>query len=119
MVYSKEQADRIRGFLAGRRGVEEKSMFGGVGFLLGGNMCAGVLGENMIVRVEPSETDALLREPGAMPFSLGGRGRMTGWVLVAPSGTRDKAALQKWLSRAVAYASSLPKKRVKAAKTKR
>lgn len=119
MPYSQKQAERIRGILAGRRGIVEKEMFGGVGFLLGGNLCAGVIGEDLIVRVEPSETKALLREPGAKPFTVGGRGGMTGWVLVAPSGTRDNAAFRKWVSRGVAYASSLPKKKSKAAKAKR
>ena len=118
MAYSQEQAERIREILSRQRGIVEKEMFGGIGFLLGGNMCAGVLGENVIVRVEPSQTEALLKEPGAMPFTVGGRGGMTGWLLVSPSGTRGEA-LKKWVSRGLEYASSLPKKSSKPAKGKR
>ena len=110
MIYSATQADRIRGALAGRPGLTEKEMFGGIAFLLSGNMCVGVHGEDLIVRVEPAETDELLREPGAKPFNLSARSGMTGWLLVAPLGYRNEAALRAWVERGVAFASSLPKK---------
>ena len=85
-------------------------MFGGIAFLLSGNMCVGVHGEDLIVRVEPAETDELLGEPGAKPFNLSARSGMTGWLLVAPLGYRNEAALRAWVERGVAFASSLPKK---------
>ncbi|HEX9341044.1 MAG TPA: TfoX/Sxy family protein [Thermoplasmata archaeon] len=117
MTYSEIQAERVRKELGGRSGVTEKEMFGGIAFLLGGNMAVGVHGEDLIVRVEPSETGALLREPGAKPFDLSGsRGPPAGWLLVSPAGTRTDAGLRTWVGRGVAYASSLPKKAAKKSK---
>lgn len=111
MTYSQSQAARIRKMLAGRKEITEKELFGGIAFLLGGNMCVGVHGEDLIVRIEPSTTGAMLKEPGAKPFDLAGRPAMAGWLLVAPSGYRTDAALETWVSRGVEFASSLPKKR--------
>jgi hypothetical protein len=120
MTYSEAQADRIRKELVGRSGLAEKTMFGGIAFLLGGNMAIGVHEEDLIVRVEPAQTDALLREPGAKPFDLGPGGRSpAGWLLVSPSGYRTDAALRKWVDRGTGYASSLPKKGAKKTKAKR
>ena len=114
MTYSDAQAERVRKELAGRSGIVEKEMFGGIAFLLGGNMAVGVRGDDLIVRVDPSQTDALLREPGARPFDVSGsRGLPAGWLLVGPSGHRTDAALRTWVARGVSYASSLPKKKPK------
>lgn len=110
MSYSEAQAARVRKALAGRKQIIEKEMFGGISFLLGGNMCVGVHGDDLIVRIEPSTTAAMLKEPGAKPFDLAGRGGMAGWLLVAPAGYRTEAALQAWVARGIGYASSLPKK---------
>ena len=111
MAYSRAQAERVRKALEGRPGLDEKEMFSGVAFLLHGNMCVGVRDEDLIVRVEPAETDALLREPGVKPFTLAGRGGMAGWLLVAPEGYQKDASLRTWVARGVAYASSLPAKK--------
>lgn len=120
MAYSATQAERVRGILGKQAGLTEKEMFGGIAFLLGGNMAVGVHGEDLIVRVEPAQTDALLREPGAKPFDLSGsRGPPAGWLLVAPSGYRTDTALRTWVGRGVAYASSLPKKGPTKSKAKR
>ena len=120
MTYSEAQAARVRRELAGRPGLIEKQMFGGIAFLLGGNMAVGVHGEDLIVRVDPAQTDVLLREPGAKPFDLSGsRGPPAGWLLVAPSGYRTDVALRTWVGRGTAYASSLPKKAPKNSKAKR
>ena len=114
MAYSEAQARRVRKELAGQRGIAEKEMFGGIAFLLGGNMAVGVHGDDLIVRVDPAQTDALLREPGAKPFDLAPGGRSpAGWLMVAPSGTKTDASLRLWIGRGVAYASSLPKKKPK------
>lgn len=117
MTYSLAQAERIRSMIRGRPAVTEKQMFGGIAFLLGGNMAVGVNGEDLIVRVDPAQTDALLKEPGAKPFDLSGsRGAPAGWLLVAPAGYRTDAALRTWVARGVATASSLPRKGAKKGK---
>src|SRR2546427_12569181 len=111
MTYSEAQAARVRKELGGRSGIVEKQMFGGIAFLLGGNMAVGVHGEDLIVRVDPAQTSALLREPGAKPFDLSGsRGPPAGWLLVSPLGYRTDAALRTWIGRGTADAPSLPKK---------
>src|SRR2546428_4851023 len=93
MVYSTTQAERVRAMLAGRPGLTEKEMFGGIAFLLGGNMAVGVHGEDLIVRADPAQTAALLREGGAKPFDLSGsRGPAAGWPFVAPPRHRARAA---------------------------
>ena len=111
MSYSEAQAARVRRALAGRKGITEKEMFGGIAFLLGGNMCVGIHGDDLIVRIEPSTTEAMLKQPGAKPFDLAGARAMAGWLLVAPPGYRTDAALHTWVARGVGFASSLPKKR--------
>src|SRR5256885_9023244 len=68
MSYSQAQAARVRKALGGRKEITEKEMFGGIAFLLGGNMCVGGHGDDLIVRIEPSTTEAMLKEPGAKPF---------------------------------------------------
>ena len=84
-------------------------MFGGIGFMLRGNMCCGVHGADLIVRVDPAETDKLLQEPGVRVFDLTGR-PMKGWLLVAPDGLVLDAAFDGWVKRSVKYARSLAKK---------
>ena len=111
MTYSQSQAARVRKALAGRKEITEKEMFGGIAFLLGGNMCVGIHGDDLIVRIEPATTEAMLKEPGAKPFDLAGARAMAGWLLVAPAGYRTEATLQTWVARGVGFASSLPKKR--------
>ena len=111
MTYSEAQAARVRKALAGRKGITEKEMFGGIAFLLGGNMCVGIHGVDLIVRIEPSTTEAMLQQPGAKPFDLAGARAMAGWLLVAPPGYRTDAALHTWVARGVGFASSLPQKR--------
>jgi len=120
MTYSEAQAQRVRKELASRSGVIEKEMFGGIAFLLGGNMAVGVHGDDLIVRVQPDQTAALLREPAAKPFDLsGGRGPPAGWLLVVPDGYKSDAALRTWVGRGTAYASSLPKKAAKKTKARK
>lgn len=118
MPYSEGVARRLREELASRGGLSEKEMFGGVAFLLHGNMAVGVHKDNLIVRVQPAETDALLREPGARVFDLSGGRPMKGWLVVAPAGFRVDEALRTWVARGVEYASSLPKKTGKTMRAK-
>ena len=85
-------------------------MFGGIAFLLYGNLCCGVHGADLIARVEPSDTDQLLEEPGTRLFDLTGR-PMKGWLLVAPSALVLDGAFDAWIERSVRFARSLPKKK--------
>lgn len=119
MTYTEAAAKRVRTALAGRPGFSEKEMFGGIAFLLHGNMCVGVHGNDLIVRVEPGETDALLREPGAKVFDLSGGRPMKGWLLVKADGFGSERAFRAWVARGVDYASSLPKKKAKPSKSSR
>ena len=109
MAFDNELADRIRKQLGIRRGLTEKKMFGGLAFLLNGNMCCGVHGQEMMVRLDPEQTDKALSERHTRIFDLSGR-PMKGWVLVQPKGLTTEAALAKWIQTGVKYASSLPAK---------
>src|ERR687887_110893 len=117
MAYDEVLAARVRD--AAGPDLAEKRMFGGIAFLLSGNMAVGVHGDDLIVRVEPTQTAALLREPGAKPFDLSGGRTPAGWLLVDPTGYRTEATLRAWVGRGIAYASSLPKKPQKQAKGRR
>ena len=108
MAYDEDLADRIREQVAGEPGVTEQAMFGGLAFLVGGNMAVAASGQGgLMVRVEPEQTDALLGEPHARPFEMRGR-EMRGWLRVGPEGVRTSAQLAPWVARGVAYARSLP-----------
>ena len=109
MAFDNELAERIRKQLGKRRGLTEKKMFGGLAFLLNGNMCCGVHGQEMIVRLDPEQTDTALSERHTRIFDLSGRA-MRGWILVQPKGLTTEAALAKWIQIGVKYASSLPGK---------
>ena len=110
MAYDEQLADRIRGLLDARSDVDERNMFGGIAFLLAGNMCIGVNGEDVIARLEPAAADELLgSEPGVRPMDFTGR-PMRGWLFVAPEATAEAADLERWVRRCEAFASSLPPK---------
>ncbi len=111
MAYDEELANRIRAVVAGEAAVTEQRMFGGLAFLIGGNMALAASGQGgLIVRVEPEENDALLEKPHAHPFEMPGRA-MRGWLRVDDEGVRTKRQLEPWVRRGVAYARSLPPKR--------
>jgi TfoX/Sxy family transcriptional regulator of competence genes len=110
VAYDVELAERIRELLAGEP-VTEKKMFGGLAFLLNGNMSVAASGQGgLMVRVDPDETADLLGEPGAAEFDMGGRGPMKGWLRVGPEVLDDDETLGAWVSRGVSYARSLPPK---------
>jgi len=109
MAFDEQLASRVRKQLDGVSGVSEKKMFGGIAFLLRGNMCVGVLGAELMVRTGPELTPAALKEPGARPFDMTGR-PMKGWVVVGAAGMASPAAFRKWVRRGVDYASALPAK---------
>jgi len=108
MTYSKPLAQRIRRALGRQRSLTEKEMFGGIGFLLRGNMACGVHGPDMIVRVGPAAHAEALRQAHVRPFDLSAGKPAKGWVLVAPAGLQQPADVKKWVERGVAFALTLP-----------
>lgn len=109
MAFDEQLAERIRTQLGKRPGLAEKRMFGGIGFLLHGNMCCGVHREALIVRLDPAETDRALAGPHTRVFDMSGR-PMKGWLLVDAEGLATSKQLGTWVERAVKYAGSLPAK---------
>jgi hypothetical protein len=109
MAFSEELAERIRQGLARRKGIEEKKMFGGIGFLLIGNLLVGVWKDSLIVRLGPDEGEEALKEPHVSEFDITGRA-MKGWVLVAPEGVDADEQLKGWIERAVKFVGKLPAK---------
>ena len=110
MAYDEDLADRIRELVGSEHGVTEKRMFGGLGFLIDGNMSVSASGQGgLLLRVDPGETDALLSRPHAHPFEMRGR-VMQGWLRVDAEGLRTKRQLEGWVARGIAYARSLPSK---------
>jgi TfoX/Sxy family transcriptional regulator of competence genes len=108
MAYNLELAERIRSQLDGIP-VVEKKMFGGVGFLLNGNMACGVNKDDLIVRVNPEKHIALLKKPHAKPFDLTGK-PMKGWLLVEANGVKTDKQLSAWIKESIEFASTLPVK---------
>ena len=110
MAYDEDLANRIRELTAGEDGVTEKQMFGGLAFLIGGNMAVAASGQGgLMVRVPPDQTVELIAEPHAAPMVMRGR-EMQGWLRVDSEGFRTKRELEPWVTRGVTYARSLPPK---------
>jgi TfoX/Sxy family transcriptional regulator of competence genes len=107
MAFDEALANRVRPLVQGV--AVEKKMFGGLAFLLRGNMSVGVHGNSLIVRVDPSETEQALKQPGVRIFDLTGK-PMKGWLLVSKEALGKGKALATWVERGVAYAGSLPAK---------
>jgi TfoX/Sxy family transcriptional regulator of competence genes len=108
MAYDLELADRIRELIAGESKLTEKKMFGGLAFLVGGNMAVAASGQGgVLVRVDPDESDALVADSEARLFEMRGRA-MRGWLRVDPQHLRTKRQLAKWVELGTAYARSLP-----------
>jgi TfoX/Sxy family transcriptional regulator of competence genes len=111
MAYDEELAARIRELVAGERGLTEKKMFGGLAFLIKGNMAVAASGQGgILVRVDPAQGAKLIARPEAEPMVMRGRA-MEGWLRVDTAGLDTRRALEQWVSRGVAYAKSLPAKR--------
>ena len=110
MGYDEELAGRIRTLVGDRPGLTEQKMFGGLAFLIGGNMAIAASGQGgILVRVDPEESDELVATSPAEPMEMRGRS-MAGWLRVAAAEVADDAALGKWVERGTAYAGSLPAK---------
>jgi hypothetical protein len=111
VVYDENLADRIRALLATDHDVVEKKMFGGLAFLIGGNMSVSASGQGgMLLRCDPQETESLVKQPHAERFEMRGRA-MDGWLRVEPEGLESDADLKRWVDVGVGYARSLPPKR--------
>ena len=109
MGYDKDLAARVRIFLEGRPAFAEKKMFGGVCFLLGGNMACGILNDDLIVRVGPENYEAALQMRCTKPFDITGR-PMKGWVMVSAEGHKEKQDLSAWVEQGASFALTLPAK---------
>ncbi len=109
MAYDESLAERIRLLLKSRRGVSEKKMFGGLSFLVRGNMACGVVGSDLMVRVGPEGYDAALARAHAREMDFTGR-PMKGMIYVEAKGLRSARQLETWVERGVAFARSLPEK---------
>ena len=111
MAYDERLAGRIRELLADEADLTEQKMFGGLGFLIGGNMAVGVSGQGgILVRVDPAESDELVANTDAYPMEMRGRS-MTGWLRVDPQHVDTKQQLEPWVARGAAYARALPPKK--------
>jgi TfoX/Sxy family transcriptional regulator of competence genes len=109
MAFSESLAARTRDALAPIRSITEKKMFGGVAFLLNGNLLVAVWQHSLVVRLGPKEGGAALREPCVKEFDITGR-PMTGWVVVEPEGIDEDRQLKRWIERAMKFVETLPKK---------
>jgi TfoX/Sxy family transcriptional regulator of competence genes len=109
VAYNEGLAQRVREVLGDQPGLVEKKMFGGVGFLVQGNMACGVNKEDLIVRVGPERYEGALAEAHTRPFDMTGR-PMTGWVVVTATGYASDAELARWVQEGLAFALSLPAK---------
>jgi TfoX/Sxy family transcriptional regulator of competence genes len=110
MGYDEALAARIREHTAGEP-VQEKKMFGGLAFLVGGHLAVSASGQGgLLVRVEPSQTAMLIAEPGVERMQMGGRAPMDGWLHVDAGAVADETSLAHWVERGLAYARSLPPK---------
>jgi TfoX/Sxy family transcriptional regulator of competence genes len=109
MAYDEMLAARVRDRVNNLAGLSEKKMFGGVGFLLNGNMACGVNKKDLIIRAGPDAYESNLKEAHTKPFDMTGR-PMTGWIVVVENGYSAEGDLVKWVQKGVNYAYSLPPK---------
>lgn len=109
MAYDVKFAARIRALVPPQQTIVEQTMFGGVGWMVNGNMAVGIWKESLVVRVGPDAYAACLNEPHVAEFDITGR-PMRGWILVAPEAVASKKSLQRWLDLGLSFAASLPAK---------
>jgi TfoX/Sxy family transcriptional regulator of competence genes len=109
MAYDEKLADRVRELLASRSEVSERKMFGGIAFMVAGNMACGVLGEDLIVRLGDEDGERALAEDGVRPFDFTGK-PMRNIVYVSPERTSDDDGLSEWVDAGADFAASLPPK---------
>jgi len=110
VAYDEALADRVRELLIARPELSERKMFGGIGFMIAGNMAVGVIEEDLIVRLDPDDAEKALAEQGVREFDFTGR-PMKGWVFVGPEATAGDRDLAGWVDAGADYAASLPPKK--------
>jgi TfoX/Sxy family transcriptional regulator of competence genes len=110
VAYNEDLADRVRELISPMAEVTERKMFGGIGFMVGGNMAVGVIAEDLIVRLDPDDAAKALAEDGVREFDFTGR-PMKGWVFVAPERSSEDKGLAEWVEAGADFAASLPAKR--------
>lgn len=109
MAFSAALADRVRTAVSRYRGISEKKMFGGLGFLLRGNLLVGIWKQSLVVRLGPDAAEQALAQPHVRPFDVTGK-PMRGWVIVEPDGLERDAQLSDWVALAESFVSTLPTK---------
>ena len=109
MAYDASLAKRIDELIKKKKAFTRKEMFGGIGYLLNGNMCVGIFKDDLIVRFDPKKSDELLKKKHVKPFDLTGR-PMKGWLLVSPEGAKG-GDLDKWFGIALDFAKTIPAKK--------
>jgi len=109
MAYSEELAARIREVIGARDGVSERRMFGGIAWMVGGNMACGTLGEDLMIRLDPEDAQRALHEQHVGPMEFTGR-PMRGFITVRADGITDDGDLARWIDAGASYAASLPPK---------
>ena len=109
MAYDEKLAERVRRALSGREGLSDRKMFGGIAYMLDGNMFCGIVKDQLMVRVGPERYDDALARPHAAPMDFTGRS-MRGMVYVTPDGFRTDSDLKRWLELGLEFAASLPPK---------
>ena len=111
MAYDEQLADRIRELVAGEAGLTEKKMFGGLAFLVGGNMAIAASGQGgLLVRCDPDESDSIVAKTKAELMEMRGR-QMQGWLRVRADDARTARDLKRWVDLGAGYARSLPPKK--------
>lgn len=109
MAYDDKLARRVRSLLTSTTGVSEREQFGGIAFMIRGNVACGIIGDDLLLRVGPARHDEAMKSKDAKPFSITGR-PSKGWILVRPSALKSPPALKKWVHMGLDFASSLPPK---------
>jgi len=107
MPYNEDLANRIRNYCRGKKGISERKMFGGVCFMVNGNMACGVERNNLVIRVGPDKYEEALKNPFARPMDFTGR-PLKGFIYVVPEGYKSIATLRKWIGSGVNFAKALP-----------
>ncbi len=109
MAYDKRLAERLSAMIRRKNGFHEQKMFGGVGFLLHGNMCFGVYKHYLILRLGEEQAQKAFKKKYVRPFDITGYA-MKGWVMVADAGTKSDGSLEQWVGRAIDFVGELPRK---------